>query len=201
MKAVASAESWVQHLPDGRVQYGIKHDLIRGVTPKMIVWYLNHMTDGVEYGGATIQRYRLWHPRDHILLEYLKPAANGDSFGAGAQVHIREAFQADPSYKMSIKANVEFLDETGFAHFETMAGLKVARVDYTFEETPEGTRYQDVLTVGLAENSALSRLFNRTVAPLVFPEEKGLAWIQHNIEEVGNFEFFLPEMYERDSGD
>jgi hypothetical protein len=28
----------------------------------------------------------------------------------------------------------------------------------------------------------------------VFDEARGRAWIKHNIEEVGNFEAFLPEL-------
>ena len=33
------------------------------------------------------------------------------------------------------------------------------------------------------------------VAPRVFPKEKGQAWVKHNIEEVGAFETFLPQLY------
>jgi hypothetical protein len=29
----------------------------------------------------------------------------------------------------------------------------------------------------------------------VFDEARGRAWITHNIEEVGNFETFLPKLY------
>ena len=29
----------------------------------------------------------------------------------------------------------------------------------------------------------------------MFPKEKGIAWVKHNIEEVGAFETFLPQLY------
>ncbi len=74
MKSVDTAESAVSRLPDGRTRYAIKHDLLRGVEPRMIIWYLNHMTELIEVAGKTVQRYRMCHPRDHILLTYLKPA-------------------------------------------------------------------------------------------------------------------------------
>ena len=198
MKTLASAETSVSRLPDGRVQYAITHDLLRGVTPRMIVWYLNHLTDDYVVNGQTVQRYRMWHPRDPIRLTYLRPADDGRNFGAGAVVRIQEAFNANQKYKMNIKAYVAFLDETGFAHHEKMWGLRVARLDYRFEETAAGTRYENALRVGLSGSGFFARGFNRTLVPRVFPEHKGRAWLVHNIEEVGNFEFFLPEMFAAD---
>ena len=198
-KSVDSAESWTKELPDGRRQFCIKHDLLHGVTPAMIVWFLNHMTDIIEVGGERVQRYRMWHPKDHISMTYIKPSIDGRSFGPGAVVRIQEAFQANPSYRIDVRAHVEFLDETGFAHFEKMAGMTVARMEYQFTETEGGTLYENVLTVGKEGRGPLSRFINKVVAPRVFPNEKGLAWIRHNIEEVGAFEAFLPKMYREDA--
>jgi hypothetical protein len=33
------------------------------------------------------------------------------------------------------------------------------------------------------------------IRALAFDEARGRAWIKHNIEEVGNFEAFLPQLY------
>jgi len=30
---------------------------------------------------------------------------------------------------------------------------------------------------------------------MLFPDDKARAWLRHNVEEVGNFEFFLPALY------
>jgi hypothetical protein len=195
LKPINSANFQMQTLEDGRTEYAIEHDVIRGVTPAMIVWYLNHMTDMIEVGGQRVQQYRLWHPRDHIALSYLKPSVDGENFGSGAQVRIQEAFQANPKYAINIKAHVEYLDETGFAHHETLAGIQAARMDYSFTQTEEGTLYKNALTVGVKGYSLIAKFVNYIVAPRVFPQEKGEAWIQHNIEEVGAFESFLPELY------
>jgi len=197
LKSVDSATSSVHDLPDGRVRYQIEHERLRGVTPAMIGWFLNHMTDLVDVGGQRVQQYRLWHPRDHIAMTYLKPADDGSKFGPGAQIRIQEAFQADPRFLLDIQANVEFLDETGFAHHETLLGLQVARIDYRFTATQDGTLYANALTVGVQGHSLLARFVNRVVAPRVFPRQKGRAWIQHNIEEVGALESFLPALYHR----
>jgi hypothetical protein len=195
LKSADSAKSWVNELPDGRVQYCIEHQLIKGVSPAMIMWYLNHMTDMVEVGGQSVQQYRLWHPRDHIALTYLEPATDGRSFGPGAKVRIQEAFQANPRFRIDIKATVEFLDETGFAHHETFAGMRAAHMRYSFTETEEGTLYENSLTAGVEGNSLIAKFVNAFVLPRVFSREKGQAWIRHNIEEVGAFESFLPQLY------
>ena len=197
LKPLTSAATTIELLSDGRTRYAIEHELLRGVTPAMMVWFLNHMTDSIELAGERVQRYRAWHPHDHIQLTYLRPAEDGSNFGAGSQLRIEEAFGGDPKMAIDVIATVEFLDETGFAHYETQGGLRVARMDYRFEPTPEGTLYRNALTVGHVGAGPLSWFINRVVQPLVFPRAKGLAWIQHNIEEVGTFEAFLPEMYAR----
>ena len=74
LKPVSSAATTVEVLGDGRTRYAIEHELLRGVSPAMIIWFLNHMEDLVELGGKRVQRYRAWHPRDHIRLTYLRPA-------------------------------------------------------------------------------------------------------------------------------
>jgi hypothetical protein len=39
------------------------------------------------------------------------------------------------------------------------------------------------------------RLFNRPIRPMVFSDLMGPAWLKHNVEEVGNFEHFLPALF------
>jgi hypothetical protein len=128
-------------------------------------------------------------------LTYLKPATDGRNFGPGAQLRIQEAFQANPRYSIDIKATVEFLDENGFAHHESFARLRAARMHYSFTETEEGTLYKNSLTAGVEGHSLLARFMNAFVLPRVFSSDKGQAWIRHNIEEVGAFESFLPQLY------
>jgi hypothetical protein len=47
---------------------------------------------------------------------------------------------------------------------------------------------------------AIKGAIKRVVQPRVFLREKGEILIQHNVEEVGAFEAFLPEMYEKEVG-
>lgn len=51
----------------------------------------------------------------------------------------------------------------------------------------------------VGRDSLVGRMFlNRIVLPgLVMSDDMGRAWLRHNVEEVGNFERFLPALYDR----
>jgi hypothetical protein len=199
MKGLDTAQTTFSLLEDGRLCLGIKHELLAGVSPTMIVWYLNHMTDLYEWKGQQIQRYRMWHPRDHISLGYLKPGNDGRNFSQGALIRIQEAFGGDSAYYVDSKSKVQYLDETGMCHISLFHGLEAAKMEYKFTETAQGTLYENSMIVGLEGGGALARMFNRIIRPRVFPDHKGRAWLKHNVEEVGNFQFFLPSMYQAEA--
>jgi hypothetical protein len=194
MKSLASAETSVSELDDGRVRYAIRHELLEGVTPKMIVWFLKHMDGDVELGGQRVPRYRAWHPIDHVRVTYVRKAKDGSNMGPGSAVHIEEFFGADPKNKVNIVDDVERLDEGGFTHGARHFGHDLVRMDYTFSETGKGTLYENALTIG-AGSGPLRWLINGPIAGALFPRSKGIAWLKHNVEEVGNFQFFLPRLF------
>ncbi len=49
-------------------------------------------------------------------------------------------------------------------------------------------------------NPFLRPFFNRIVRPRVFSDDKARTWLKHNVEEVGNFEFFLPDLHALEGG-
>ena len=52
------------------------------------------------------------------------------------------------------------------------------------------------MTLGLS--SSIGRMgLNRLLMKLYFPAGKRAAWLKHNVEEVGNLQFFLPDLYAR----
>lgn len=187
MKPLSSAETRVEDLPGGRRRYWIRHDVLHGVTPEMLVWWFQHIEGDVEVEGKTWPRYRIWHPRDHIAFRYHRRAPDGGT-GAGAVYHIREALNRNPDWVVDVKSTVRRLDEGGFVHQPMRAVL----MEYTFSRVPGGTLYENALTLGFSSrllaplNWALHRHFGR---------DRGDAWLLHNVEEVGNFEFFLPALY------
>jgi len=196
-KPVTSATSGLELLADGRIHCWIEHEIVRGVTPKMLVWWFKHLEGDLEIDGQRLNRYRVWHPRDHVAIAYSKRNADG-SIGVGCVIHITEMLGANPDYLVDVHTEITQLDEQGFAHRPRLHGLQVARMDYQFAETPEGTLYRNSLTIGV--EGWLGRIINPLIRKFAFDEARGHAWIKHNIEEVGNFELFLPQLYAKEAG-
>jgi len=193
MKRVESAETEMRLLPDGRLHLHIRHEVLRGVTPAMLVWWFQHLEGTIELQGRTWPRYHIWHPVDHIAIRYARRLPDG-SVGPGAKIHIREALAGNPDWLVDIVTTIERLDEGGFVHAPWIGGVRVASLEYAFTPVPGGTLYENSITVG--PENPIGRIFvNRLVRPRLFPDDKARAWLRHNVEEVGNFEFFLPELY------
>lgn len=191
-KHVASAQSGIDILDDGRIRCWIEHEVLRGVTPKMLVWWFKHLEGTVVINGQTISRYRLWHPRDHIAIEYSRKNIDG-TIGVGCTIHLTEMFGADPHYLTDTHTDIVRLDESGFTHRPRFYGLRLAIMDYEFVAVKDGTLYRNSLTVGVP--GTFGRAINCAIRRFFFDEARGHAWIKHNVEEVGNFESFLPALY------
>lgn len=191
-KSVDSARWGVDTLPDGRVHCWIEHEVVRGVTPAMLAWWFRHLEGDIDFAGVRAPRYRVWHPRDHVQVHYHRRRPDG-SVGPGAVLHLTEMLGARREYLVDVKSPIVRLDEGGFGHRPRLHGLPVAAMDYTFTAVPGGTRYVNSLTVGF--KGAWARPLNALIRRLAFDEAHGRAWVRHNVEEVGQFERFLPPLY------
>jgi hypothetical protein len=193
LKPLGSAEYGVDELADGRVRYWIRHEVVRGVTPRMIAWWFAHLEGDVVIGGRRIARYRAWHPYDHVHASYARRRPDG-TIGPGAAIRLREYFGANSRHAVDTVTEIERLDEQAFVHnprVHRIAGF--ARLEYRFTEVGAGTLYENCLIVGAAHG--WKRIWNPLITRLVFDRVRGLAWIRHNIEEVGSFEHILPSLY------
>ncbi len=195
-KSIETARWGFEILADGRTHCWIEHDIIAGVTPKMLVWWFKHLEGEINYEGQRLNRYRVWHPRDHIAIEYARRNPDG-SIGVGSVIHLTEMLGAKPAYLIDVHTEITKLDEQGFAHRPRFHGLRLARMDYEFKETDTGTFYRNSLTVGAS--GILGKLINPLIRTFMFNEARGRAWIKHNVEEVGNFEAFLPQLFAGES--
>jgi hypothetical protein len=199
MKPLSSARTDLRTLPDGRLELTIEHDLLKGVTPPMLLWWFSHIEEDMEHEGRVLPRYLVWHPLDHVDYEVLDRRADRQ-VRAGVRFHIVEAFGRDPRYFVDTVDVVEKLDETGIVLAQRLFGrAPVFRLEHRFEPVAGGTLYRSQMLVGSA--APFSRVFlNRLIRPLWFPDHMGRAWLRHNVEEVGNFEHFLPDLYARAAG-
>jgi hypothetical protein len=198
LKGLGSARYGAETLADGRRSYWIEHDTVRGVTPRMLAWWFAHLEGDVVIAGRRVNRYRAWHPYDHVHASYARRCPDG-SIGPGAQIRLREFLNGDPRYPVRTVTTIEKLDEEGFIHNPGLHGIPgLVRMEYRFERVAGGTRYVNRLLIGGTDG------WRRTVTPFIqrfgFRESRGLAWLRHNIEEVGLFEHILPPLYRQETG-
>ncbi len=198
LKPVSSADSGAETLPDGRTRYWIRHDLLRGVTPAMLDWWFRHLEGTIEFGGRRYNRYRFWHPGDHVHASYHTRLGDG-TVGPGAAIRLIEVLGRNERYLVDTVTHIERLDEGGFVHNPELHGRAgFVRMEYGFERKAGGTLYENCLIIG--STASWYPLVRPLVRTFGFTEGQGRAWLRHNIEEVGMFEHFLPELYHRETG-
>ncbi len=191
-KPLSSARTEISVLRDGRIKLWIEHDVIKNVTPAMLVWWFQHLEGEMTFGGVTATRYRMWHPIDHVAIRYAKRRPDG-SVGPGAVIHLHERFAGNPKWTVNVHSTIQKLDTTGFIHHPHKLGVKVGEMEYAFEAVAGGTRYTNWLIAGI--EGPLARIVNPALRRTMFPDDHARAWLTHNVEEVGNFEWFLPTLY------
>ncbi len=198
LKPMASARFGVRRLPDGRLCHWIQHEVLAGVTPAMLLWWFQNLEGEVDINGQRVSRYRAWHPHDHVHASYARRCADG-SIGPGAAIRLREYLGANRRHMVNIVTDIERLDEGGFVHNPRHHGIGgLARMEYRFTAVGGGTLFENCLIVG--GRSGWRRWITPLVLRWVFRPEQGVAWLKHNIEEVGLLERFLPGLYRRETG-
>ena len=187
LKSFGSATCGIERLPDGRLSHWIRHEVLRGVTPSMLAWWFANLEGDVLIDGRRINRYRAWHPYDHVHASYARRLPDG-SIGPGAAIRLREYLGANAHYEVDIVTDIEKLDEEGYVHNPRVHGIAgLVRMEYRFRRVAQGTQ-----------------CWRRGITPLLqrwhFDRARGLAWLRHNIEEVGQLERFLPRLYREETG-
>ncbi len=148
-----------------------------GVTLEMLDWWWKNMVDP-EY-------YKLWHPEDHISIEWEVPPSRKDNVGA---IHVaEERIGVIPAKKLRIKV-VEPSTSPIRATYRTIRSTCVMDEDdkpitwivHEYEPVPGGTRMRSTFRLA-------------TDAPAEFVN----ALRKHNKEEMGQFPKFLPGLYRK----
>ena len=176
--------------PHHRRRVTIDHRPLSGITPAMLLDWFTHIGDTMAYGGEIIDRYLAWHPIDHIYWGLARPAPGGGA-GEGARFRIVEAFGGRPEFRVDVVDRVEKLDETGIRLVQRVAGAVIFQLEHTWSAGEDGAHYVSVMDIGA--RSALMSPINRIVCRR-FPDEMVRAWVRHNIEEVGQLEYLLPQL-------
>ena len=196
MKPLESAKTNFTIDKDGVFKLTIEHDTICEVTPKMLFWWFQNIGGEMTYKGKTYPKYLVWHPKDHIHWSLTNKSANKE-IGTGSHFRIVEALDRNMNFLIDSVELVEKLDETGIRLIRKIGATEVFSLQHEFIQDGNNTIYKTKMTVGT--NKAIGKVFNSLIRPLIFTKEMGTAWLKHNIEEVGNFEFFLSELYDEET--
>ena len=195
LRSLSSARTNIAELVDGRIEVTIDHAPLKGITREMLVWWFQHMDGECTWEGETVPNYHLWHPRDHISVSISDRNAQGVAV-AGSKIHIQEAFNHDLRYLVDNTVTIDRLDETGLRFHAERAGKTAFELEHRYLPSVEGIEYHSRLLLGVGQGW-LKSLINDVILPRQFSDDKAIAWLTHNVEEVGCFEDFLPELYRR----
>src|SRR6185312_15703910 len=127
---------------------------------------------------------------DHIHWELASPAPGGGA-AEGARFRIVEAFGARPEFKVDVVDRVEKLDETGIRLVQRLAGVVIFQLEHAWSAGTDATHYVSVMDIGA--RSGLLAPINGVICRR-FSDEMLRAWVKHNIEEVGQLEYLLPQL-------
>lgn len=193
LKPLSSAKTSLAYDEHGRMVMRIEHDLLKGLAPRMVEWWFRNIGGEMDVEGQRLNRYLVWHPRDHIRWELVRHSPGG-GVGVGARFRIVEAFAANPAYYLDIIDTVIRLDETGITLANRDPGLEITRLNHDFIAAEGGTIYRSTLIVGTSA-PLLRYVVNPLMHRFLFTEDMGRAWLRHNVEEVGLLEQIVPLIY------
>ena len=154
----------------------VEHE-IRDVTPEMTTWWWDNIED--------TERYKLWHPKDHIAFEWIVPPSDGH---VGAIQKATESIGGIPMALLirwedpkSVEKEYQYVLAASIISDD---GAVLLRFSHEYESATYGTRMKSTFYI-----------------------PKGIAWVvrnglrKHNIEEMANFREFLPDLYRKNAGD
>jgi len=204
MRNVDSARVHTGERADGRLEARIAHAPLRNVTSAMLVWWFETFPDGPDaveedvstrktarVGNKDVPLYWLWHPIDHFIVRLTKPAPNGaPGLSEGAHVTLKETILET----VEVHGLVDGMNRDG-VHLTLKRGpFRVGDLRHTFVDTEGGLEYRSRLIAG-STLPVIGQILNRVVKRTVFTPAMLERWLRHNVEEVGNFEHFLPQLY------
>lgn len=201
MRKIDSAITDTSNIDGNRLEISIHHHVLSGVTPAMIVWWFKNFQEFpesrnaryVKYRGRKIPSFSFWHPFENIHCKIKKYGiGNSTGFSKGAEFEIEEKLGDD---NFSSRVHVDRIDESGLELSSYKGLIKIAEFKHYFIESLNGTIYESSAVIG-----SYIPVFGRFITSLVrntyFTDKMSHAWIRHTVEEVGNFEKFLPSLYE-----
>jgi hypothetical protein len=187
-----------RELAGGRVALAIDHEPMSGVTPEMFRWWFEHFNgeSNLTAGGFTgpmTPVYRLWHPLDHILVRWEKVLRGPDGrIAAGSVLYVEENLGGKHPSKTRVW--VTRFDNTAFNFSLGKGAGSFGEVRHLFSPSPAGLQLRTEMDFGV-QWPWIGPWFNRMLRRKAFTQDLITAWVTHNVEECGETERFLPQLY------
>ena len=198
MRSLDSAESSFEKIPGGGLKATIHHALLNNVKIKHLVWWFENIDgvttyNGQDFNGLEIDVYRLWHPHDHIKVVWKKKLLSPQGrVLPGSVLRIKETFGG---YLIEDNALISRFDDEEYNFDFKKFGFKVGELIHAYKEVEGGVKFKTELTIR-CETPIVGGLVTWVATKFVMPEKKIKAWIQHNVEESGESEYFIPKLYD-----
>lgn len=189
-----------EQMRDGRIMIELHHNTIKGVTPEMLNWWFGvYATQKIRICEQVFDAYLIWHPQDNVGLSVLRGDLK-EPLRVGDVLAVRRYFARDLAFKSYERFHVMQRDAEAFAVKVHRFGMQMAIARWEFQATQDGTDVVMRTEVGV-ENGLVKVIMNNFILPMVVDMKLLDAWLQYSVEEIGNFEFFLPALYaKRDQG-
>jgi hypothetical protein len=155
---------------------------IEGVFPAMIDWWWDHID--------TTERYRLWHPTDHVSFEWLiSPAEHGH---IGAVHRVQEFLNGTPEHPLTLEIRWEDPLKAPDAEYDHLL-LATGRNEDDLLNATLMHEYEDDWGIGG------TRMRSHFWFPARAPQAAITALYQHNRQEMAHLSTFLPGLYRVES--
>ena len=197
MRSLDSAKSSFEKIPGGGLKATVHHALLNNVKVKHLVWWFENIDgvttyNGQDFNGLEVDVYRLWHPHDHIKVFWKKKLLSKQGrVLPGSVIRIKETFGG---YLIEENAFISRFDDEEYNFDFKKFGLKVGELIHAYKEVKGGVKFTTEMTIR-CEVPVIGGLVTWVATKYVMHEKKIKAWIQHNIEESGESERFIPKLY------
>lgn len=197
MKSFDSAESSFELLDGGGFRARINHEAMAGVSVDHLIWWFHNIDqtttfNGSDFSGAEINVYKLWHPHDHIAVKWVKKRLDQDGhIQPGSVISINETFGG---FVVAERTKISQFDREAFNFEMGILGLKVGHLLHLYRDGPEGVHYRTEMEIK-CRAPIIGKLITWLACRIFVTEEKIKAWMVHNVEECGESEKFIPELF------
>ncbi|MFB0560243.1 MAG: DAPG hydrolase family protein [Candidatus Lokiarchaeia archaeon] len=166
----------IEESESGVLDLVVEHEL-RGITPEMIDWWWDHIDN--------TERYKLWHPEDHVSFIWEVPPSKHGHVGA-VQVAVEKIGEPPP-----VKLRIRWEDPSSVPVSTTYGHVLAASViDHDDEPLIWFVHEYEVESYGTRMRSIFR-------FPAKMPHFILEAMRKHNKEEMGQFSKFLPKLYKQ----